>query len=210
MPEQQYAASRREQEHRQEDGVDPLHLLERLHVRRDGHAEACAPDRDEHHGGKREECRQREVECEHLHDGNAAHRVERTEEALYFFVRERDVMTGAGTTPSLTGAGDNASVRSGVTASASASGANHRDSAAHRRSTPASRHGLSRRPFVDYPSSSRTSGMTSRAKRSISRRCGENCSSRMSTPAAENSAIRSATCLGVPMSSGRSPRLETE
>ena len=52
--------------------------------------------------------------------------------------------------------------------------------------------------------------ITCAEKRSISSSCGLNCSSSKSTPASSNSAMRSATCSGVPTSPERSPRLETE
>src|SRR5712692_11304552 len=48
------------------------------------------------------------------------------------------------------------------------------------------------------------------AKRSISSDCGLHCSKRRSTPAASNSAMRSAIWPGVPTSPGRNPRLLTE
>jgi hypothetical protein len=48
------------------------------------------------------------------------------------------------------------------------------------------------------------------AKRSISSSCGLHCSKSKSTPAASNSAMRSATCSGVPIKPERKPRLETE
>ncbi len=52
--------------------------------------------------------------------------------------------------------------------------------------------------------------ITNSEKRSISSSCGLNCNSSRSTPASSNSAIRSATCSGVPTRPERSPRFETE
>ena len=82
---------RREQEHRQHDEGDPVHLLERLHVARDRHAEAREAEGDEQHRRQREQRPPREVESERLHHDLEADRVERPAQQGQHDLAERDV-----------------------------------------------------------------------------------------------------------------------